>query len=132
MLPVCVICSDRTRPGKRLKSNIMKYLAGSSPLMGSRSAAGARAQQPKALRTDAELPGTDFYFYFYFYFYFFSNFSVCQKQTRSAARAGFHQLNPAKPDFVFPRLQEALAVVHRAYAEASCCFFFFSAVDKLM
>lgn len=71
VLPVCVISSDRTRPGKRLKSNIMKYLAGSSPLMGSRSAAGARAQQPKALRTDAELPGTDFYFYFYFYFYFF-------------------------------------------------------------
>lgn len=63
--------------------------------------------------------------------FFFSNFSVCQKQTRSAARQGFHQLNPAKPDFVFPRWQEALAVVHRADAEVSC-FFFFSAVDKLM
>lgn len=52
----------------------MKYLAGSSPLMGSRSAAGARAQQPKAPRADAELPETDFYFYFYFFFFLISVF----------------------------------------------------------
>lgn len=121
-MPVCRICSDRTCPGKHLKSKIHEIFSGPFTANGLQPCASTTGSVTKGsvYQCQAAWDCSEFVQFL---------FQVLSKAKSESSKAGFGWLKPAKACFIF-LAQRKPGICHVWHTQKWVIFF--SAADKLM